>query len=80
MSATRIERVSMAVVRERARELEAQRIEDAEELFSAGVNEVTVAARAGFPSVGAAARYFYRKGRPDLARRFNAEYWRRKTQ
>lgn len=80
MTTTRTERVSMAVVRERARELEAQRIEDAEELFSAGVNEVTVAARAGFPNVGAAARYCYRKGRPDLARRFNAEYWRRKTQ
>lgn len=74
MTTTRTERVSMAAVRERARELEVQRIEDVEHLLGSGIHSSVVAVRAGFPSEPAASRYFYRHGRPDLTRRFDQQH------
>ena len=64
---------SRATSKARARELEGRRTADTEYLRGQGNTPATVAARVGFPTVSAAARYFYRKNRPDLANWFEKD-------
>ena len=70
---------SRATSKARARELEGHRTDDTEYLRSQGNTPHTVAARVGFPTVSAAARYFYRKNRPDLANWFENDRDRKRS-
>lgn len=75
MTTTKAERLTVARSEFAARVLarEVQRVEDVVYLRKAGFSAGDVAVQAGFPSVSAAGRYFYRKGRPSIARWFEAE-------
>lgn len=74
MSVSNAERLVLAraarVAGVRARE--SQRVEDSRFLAGAGISAGDTAARAGFPTLAAAARYMYRHGQPDLANWFEA--------
>lgn len=75
MTTTRTERLmgARSVFAARVMAREVQRVEDVDHLRKAGFSAGDVAVQAGFPSVSAAGRYFYRKGLPGTARWFEAE-------